>query len=81
MDEIQSRLTNCFSVVFPGVSTDEIRQSTQSTIPKWDSVAVITLANVIEEEFGFSMDFDRLPELDSFQRMLTYVHEELQRQV
>lgn len=81
MDDIQNRLTTCFSAVFPGVSIDEIRRSTQSTIPKWDSVAVITLANVIEEEFGFSVDFDRLPELDSFQRMLAYINEELQRQV
>ena len=81
MDNIQNRLTNCFSAIFPGVSTDEIRQSTPLTIPKWDSVAAITLANMIEEEFKFSVDFDRLPELDSFQRILAYIREELQRQV
>jgi acyl carrier protein len=78
MDDVQNRLINCFSVVFPGIPTDEICQSTQLTMAKWDSIAVITLANVIEEEFGFPVDFDRLPEFDSYQRILAYVLEELQ---
>jgi acyl carrier protein len=79
MDDVQNRLTNCFETVFPGVPVDEIPQSTQLTISTWDSVAVITLANVIEEEFGFQVDFDRLPEFDSFERILAYVRGELQR--
>ena len=79
MDEVQNRLMNCFSAVFPGLSVDEIRQSTQSTLYKWDSVAVITLANMIEEEFEFPVDFDRLPEFDSYQRILAYIQLELQR--
>lgn len=78
MDDLQNRLSNCFSVVFPGVPTDEIRRSTQSTISKWDSIAVVTLANVIEEEFGFPVNFDRLPEFDSFERILAYINEEVQ---
>lgn len=77
MDDVQNRLTNCFSAVFPGVPAAEIRQSTQVTMAKWDSIAVITLANVIEEEFGFPVDFDRLPEFDSYQKILAYVLEEL----
>jgi len=80
MDDIQNRLTNCFIAVFPSISLDEMRQSTQSTTSKWDSIAVITLANVIEEEFGFQVNFDRLPEFDSFEHVLAYVREELQGQ-
>ncbi len=79
MVEVENRLMNCFSAVFPGLSADEIRQSTQSTLYKWDSVAVITLANMIEEEFEFPVDFDRLPEFDSYQHILAYIHLELQR--
>ncbi len=37
------------------------------------SIAAITLVNVIEDEFGFQMDFDLLPELDSFQSILEYL--------
>ncbi|HEY2646196.1 MAG TPA: acyl carrier protein [Candidatus Acidoferrales bacterium] len=80
MDNIQNRLTNCFSTVFPGLPENEIPQSTQFTISQWDSVAVITLANVIEEEFGFPVDFDRLPEFDSFEHVLNYVRESVQGQ-
>jgi acyl carrier protein len=73
MDDVLNRLTNCFETVFPGVPVGDIPQSSQLTISTWDSVAVITLANVIEEEFGFQVDFDRLPELDSFDRFLSYI--------
>jgi acyl carrier protein len=76
MDNMQNRLTNCFIAVFPDFSLNEIRQSTQSTTSRWDSIAVITLANVIEEEFGFQVNFDRLPEFDSFEHVLAYVREE-----
>jgi acyl carrier protein len=78
MDNIQSRLTNCFEAVFPDLPVNEIPQSSQSTLSAWDSIAVITLVNVIEEEFGFQVDFDRLPELNSFDRILSYVTGELQ---
>jgi acyl carrier protein len=34
------------------------------------------LVNVIEDEFGFQVDFDRLGELDSFDRICQYVKEQ-----
>ena len=80
MDNIENRLTNCFIAVFPDFSSDEIRQSSQSTNSSWDSIAVVTLANVIEEEFGFQVNFDRLPEFDSYEHVLAYVREEQQGQ-
>jgi acyl carrier protein len=80
MDKLENRLMNCFIAVFPDVSLDEIRQSAQSTTSRWDSIAVITMANLIEEEFGFRVNFDRLPEFDSYEHVLAYVREELQGQ-
>jgi acyl carrier protein len=50
----------------------------QATVATWDSIAAITLVNVIEDEFGFQMDFDLLPELDSFERVLLYVRTQVQ---
>jgi acyl carrier protein len=79
MDDVQNRLINCFETVFPDLSVIEITQSSQSTLSAWDSIAVITLVNVIDEEFGFQVDFDRLPELDSYDRILSYIRGELQR--
>lgn len=73
MDEIQDRLVKCFENVFPDLPIGEIPHCSQVTNSKWDSVASITLVNVIEDEFGFEMDFDDLPELNSFERILSHV--------
>lgn len=77
MDEIQSRLVKCFGNVFPALPPEEIPLSSQQNNSAWDSVAAITLVNVIEDEFGFQMDFDRLAELNSFDRILSYVKTEV----
>jgi acyl carrier protein len=78
MDDVQKRLVKCFENVFPALPVAEIPVSTQQNNSAWDSVAAITLVNVIEDEFGFQMDFDRLAELNSFDRILSYVKTELQ---
>jgi acyl carrier protein len=77
MDEIHKRLVGCFENVFPALRTDEIPSSSQANNSAWDSVAAITLVNVIEDEFGFQMDFELLPELDSFDRILSYLRTEV----
>lgn len=77
MDEIQKRLIKCFGYVFPAMSEEEIPRSSQASNPAWDSVAAITLVNVIEDEFGIQMDFDVLLELNSFLLILAYVKREL----
>lgn len=77
MDNTQERLAKCFEMVFPDVPPAEIPQSSQETISAWDSVAAITLLNVVEEEFGCSIDFDKLAELNSFDRMLVYVKRQI----
>jgi len=74
MDE--QRLIGCFQTVFPDLPEAAIPSATQATVPAWDSIAAITLVNVIEDEFQFQMDFDLLGELDSFQRILTYIKQQ-----
>jgi acyl carrier protein len=74
MDE--HRLITCFQTVFPDLPEASIPTATQATVPAWDSIAAITLVNVIEEEFQFQMDFDLLGELDSFPRILKYVEQQ-----
>jgi acyl carrier protein len=73
MDELESRLTKCFETVFPALPVSAIPLSSQATLGAWDSVATVTLVHVIEDEFGFELDLDLLPELDSFTRILAYV--------
>jgi acyl carrier protein len=71
--DIQPRLTRCFSTVFPDLPVETIPNVSQATLTAWDSIASITLINVIEEEFAISMDFELLPELTSFDRIATYL--------
>jgi acyl carrier protein len=77
MDDITSRLINSFSLVFPDIPQSQVVNLSADNTAAWDSVAFITLANVIEEEFGFAMDLEDITELDTFAKVRDYV----QRQV
>jgi len=78
MDETRRRLTNCFQVVFPDMPEGEIATASTATVAAWDSVAAITLMNVMEDEFGFEMDLDDLADLDSFEKIYSYLQKRLQ---
>jgi acyl carrier protein len=73
MNEIQERLVKCFRTVFPSLPAGDIPRCSQATNSGWDSIASITLVNVIEDEFGFQIDLNLLPELNSFNCILLYV--------
>ena len=75
MDKLQQRLANCFCAVFPELSSEEAIQASPATVQSWDSVAVVTLLTVIEEEFGISIDEEDPATFDSFQRVLAYLQE------
>lgn len=77
MDDIRANLINCFESVFPALNPAEIEAATQMSVAEWDSVAAITLVNVIEEEFKITMDFDKLADLDSFEKVLEYIRKEV----
>lgn len=76
MDPIATRLSNCFQTVFPDLPAGQIPSATQKNVAAWDSTAAIMLVNVIEDEFGIQVDFDRLGELDSFASICDYVKEQ-----
>lgn len=73
MDNVRERLVDCFHTVFPSLTEAEIVSASQGSIAKWDSVATITLVNVIEDEFGIELDLDQLGELDSFDSISRHV--------
>jgi acyl carrier protein len=78
MDETRRRLTNCFQTVFPDLPEAQIATASTATIAEWDSVAAITLMNVLDDEFVFEMDLDDLAELDSFEKVYSYLQKRLQ---
>lgn len=75
MDETKIRLAKCFQIVFPHLSEVEIVTASQANTEAWDSLAAITLLNVIEEELNIAIDFEFLATLTSFDRIANYVHE------
>jgi len=76
MDAIATRLSNCFETVFPDLPARDIPAATQQSVAAWDSTAAIMLVNVIEDEFGIQVDFDRLGELDSFTGICQYLKDQ-----
>ena len=73
MDETRTRLIKCFETVFPDMPVGEITGATQASVAAWDSIAAITLLNVIEEEFQITMDLELAGELDSFPKIYEYL--------
>lgn len=73
MDETRARLTKCFQLVFPALREEQIHAASQATVSDWDSVAALTMLNVIEDEFGIPIDLDEVAELDSFERLFAYL--------
>jgi acyl carrier protein len=73
MSDLDVRLTNCFSVIFPHLESAVISRATNTSVPAWDSAASIMLVNLIEEEFGVQIDMDVVPDLVSFELIRQYL--------
>jgi acyl carrier protein len=73
----RERLVRCFRAVFGSLTLEEISRASADSVEGWDSVATVTLAAVVEEEFGFQLDPSELEELTSFERILKIVERRL----
>jgi len=73
VSDVTDRLTNCFRVVFPSLSDASITTASTATVPAWDSLAAITLLQVVQEEFNLEIDLERLGELSSFEAFSEYL--------
>jgi acyl carrier protein len=73
MDEFESRLVNCFAITFPDLDRKEIRSASMGSMASWDSLALITLISLMEEEFNLSIPPDDVVDLVSFELILEYL--------
>ena len=73
MDEREVRLKRCFQVIFPDLTEERIGEASKSNVAEWDSVAMVTLINVVEEEFGIQIDLSDVEQLLSFREFLSYL--------
>ena len=73
MTDIQSRVFNCFTSVFPELAPADIPQASQESLARWDSVAHITLLSAIAEEFQYELDEDSLETMTSYKLIIEHV--------
>jgi acyl carrier protein len=73
MDNPQARLVKCFATIFPSLSPIEIPNANVTSLQEWDSLAMVTLLAVIEEEFEVRFDPADLESMDSFDSVQNYL--------
>lgn len=73
MDDLENRLTACFLTVFPKLQEAEVTSASMATFKEWDSLRMLTLVVVIEEEFEVSVPVDEIENLTSFQTLHDYL--------
>jgi acyl carrier protein len=66
VSDVRERLASCFVAVFPTLKPEEVSTASDQTLPNWDSLATVTLVNVIEEEFGLQIDPEEFASVLSF---------------
>ena len=77
MDSTESRLMDCFSLIFPDLSEKLIKQASTNSVGSWDSISTVNLVSIIEEEFGIQIELQDVEEVASFDRTLTFVRKAL----
>ena len=73
MDEMEDRLIRCFSAVFPALTAEQIRASSPEFLSAWDSLTAVTLAAVLDEEFGLQINPADLPDPATFEAVQNHI--------
>lgn len=66
MNDLDARLTRCLAVAFPDLRESQIPSATVEDTASWDSMGTLTLAALIEEEFGITFGEDVMGRLRSY---------------
>ncbi|HXW15846.1 MAG TPA: acyl carrier protein [Terriglobia bacterium] len=79
MNEMETRLAACFKSVLPDLPLAEIQKTDPDSLKDWDSVAIVTLFAVIEEEFDIEITIDDVNSDYSFQGILNCIKAKQQK--
>lgn len=75
MNDTRQRLIRCLRAVFPELRSDEeALHARASGVAAWDSLATVTVAAAVEEEFDVQVNPGELEKLDSFERYLGWLN-------
>lgn len=68
MADRDDHLMRCFASAFPSATRDEIRTAkTFDSIPGWDSLRMVNLLAVLDDEFGVQIELPEVLELEPFE--------------
>ncbi|MGD0381912.1 MAG: acyl carrier protein [Thermoguttaceae bacterium] len=73
MNDIPRRLAKCFAAAFPQLAPERIPQASTESIPQWDSLALVVLTSLVEEEFKIQISPNDLDYFVSYERILAYL--------
>jgi acyl carrier protein len=76
MTELDDRLLRCFLSVFPFFTEETVRAGTNEFVDDMDSLAGVTLAALIDEEFGVQLNADQLLKLRTVDSVQRYIAEQ-----
>lgn len=79
MDEIEQRVRECFSIVFPDIDRGAVATLSQDALAEWDSVAHATLIATLSETFGVELDFEEFAEATTYASVIESVRAGLPR--
>jgi len=77
LDDRDDLLMRCFAAAFPSATRDEIRTAkTFDAIPGYDSLRMINLLAVLDDEFGVQIDLLDVLELEPFDAVKRYLSQQ-----
>jgi acyl carrier protein len=75
MNQVEEKLSYCFSLAFPELDPNQRASATSDNTKGWDSVAQVTLLTLIGEEFGIDIDFEEFEGATSFAALAKRINE------
>jgi acyl carrier protein len=74
VDDRDDHLMRCFASAFPSATHNEIRTAkTFDAIPGWDSLRMVNLLAVLDDEFGVQIELPEVLEQEPFDSVKQYL--------
>jgi acyl carrier protein len=76
--DLEGRLSGIFCAAFVGLKGNQARLATRDTVSNWDSIAVMNLVALIEEEFRQTFDLEEAAEWTSYEQVRAALNKRLE---
>lgn len=71
--DINEKLENIFTQVFPSIPKVDIREVSIENYPEWDSLALMQIITMIENDFSITLGISEIKLLNSFRNCLSVI--------